>query len=217
MEEVFWSIVHDDNKGNDDNHNSDRPNPAKTAKSRKARESRRSSLKNTAFQIDEDSIRRMLEIEKPKLSPIHRLRVQIAAVMTKRYQISKRDLRGILTQIVMPVLSLLFGLSLMDSLDDAAAPSPDVLDFNADIYGIPLVVPVNGMDRHSIMDSRSEDIQFERMDDGVYGLSLREMNEWILEESYRGALFVDNSRDSVTLLFDPKNTHSLVYTLFFPV
>ena len=125
---------------------------------------------------------------------------------------SKRDLRGILTQCVMPVLSLLFGLSALGSYDGLSA-SPPVLDIDAAAYQSPLILPTNEVpDGHSVIAalSGSDDVAVQ-WNESLRRQSLRGMNEWMVDEHHGdalyGGLYVDEAEDAVTLLFDAKATH----------
>ena len=117
MEEVFWSIVGDDGSLSMKSNLKQRKRLNDTVDTKRNGKSHR-------FQNDEDSIRKMLDIERPSLSLWQQLRVQIMAILFKRFHVSMRDLRGIVTQIIMPVLSLLFGLSLIGGVDEAFNAPP---------------------------------------------------------------------------------------------
>ena len=118
----------------------------------------------------------------------------------------------------MPLLSLLFGLSLIKSFDTVSTSQP-TLDIGTSAYQSPLIQPYNKHTNYtnvatSIIDNYSNDMELMRIPT-IY--SLPDLNEWIVNETYKQepfnidtlytALYIDTLHNSVTILYDTKATH----------
>eukprot|EP01083_Nonionella_stella_P305332 1064750_1 len=172
------------------------------------------------FQINPDVITALCSFERPELSACSRGGIHIVSVMKKRFRVSIRDFRGIIIQCVMPLLSLLFSLSLVKSFD-AVGTSQPTLDLSTTSYQTPLIIPYNyaiNTTTESILSHLSADVKTMRIKDIN---SITEFNQWILNETYRkdpyhietlyAAMYVDPDavHESLTLLYDSKATHLL--------
>lgn len=119
MEEVFLSIAGGDGLA--------------------AAHSRRRRRDRVPFRVDDDDddgvdidchlVDRLLSMKRPDLSSFEMARIHISSVIRKRWTVARRDLRGVLTQCVLPALSLLFGLSLLGS----QSTSTEWMDIDGDV------------------------------------------------------------------------------------
>ena len=120
----------------------------------------------------------------------------------------------------MPVLSLLFGLSLVQQFDSVKTTQPS-LDIAVSAYQKPMKLPYNdasflNVTSTSIIDSLSNDLNPINI---VNMNSIKEFNQWIVDKSYKNkpydmesmysSLYMDPSDNSVTFIFDNKATHLL--------
>ncbi|ETO17937.1 abc transporter, partial [Reticulomyxa filosa] len=131
-------------------------------------------------------------------------------ILKKRYRVTSRDVRALLTTIVMPVLSLLFSLSLLSALS-ILSKDPTSLALTANVYQTPLFLAYNNF---SLLQSDNQsshlfsdvldkiallpDVQLVSVPDIP---SLESMNMWIYNiTTYSSSTNVNasaNRRDSI--------------------
>ena len=168
------------------------------------------------FKIDQDIIDSLCKFQRPQLSSCELSRIHVSTLMKKRFRASRRDLRAIITQCIMPLLSLLFGLSLIKSFDTVSTSQP-TLDIQTTGYQSPLIMPYNKNANSTgamIINQYSNDVDTMKIP-GVTSLEL--LNNWIVNETYKKdpynidalytALYVDSTQNTVTFLYDNKATH----------